>query len=250
MNLNNASILLTCFGKQSQQHLRSMMLHLNEWNTFGLPIHIYSDLPIPEKWDFVRVHVFVHVVESYWQDNERYGYRNADYWKIRAMVDQPDICFLYLDLDMRIADSRFVEGFELGCRFDICLPLNPRSFVGIDSTIGGDPVKNKPDLYTATAYNMSPIFATSTHRFMTLAWTYLREMEKNPARGPAVMHRAVMQTGIAPYVLAPEWCLSDPIQRERPEDRPIDIIMVHCRGDIMSAFYKELIDGKSKANSP
>jgi hypothetical protein len=58
------------------------------------------------------------------------------------------------------------------------------------------------------AVNMTPIvFDTKNERARRVLTAYCESMLQNPVRGPLAMWRAIYQTGVAPCLLPPQWCV-------------------------------------------
>ena len=69
----------------------------------------------------------------------RAGWRGNDYWKVRKLLDSGADIAISFDADMRIvnrADARTLP--LLAERFGLCLPINPRYLVRVDTQIGAD----------------------------------------------------------------------------------------------------------------
>ena len=142
----------------------------------------------------------------------RYGWRQNDYWKVRKMLDcgaDVAICF---DGDMRIVNREAARTLPLlAQRFGICLPINPRYTVQRDFTDGAD-VAGCMDQTTwyGISLNCSPV-AIFLHdpRGLELGEAYCQQMLRTPIRGPIAWHWAMWNSGIAPLVLPPQFCVCE-----------------------------------------
>lgn len=229
-------IILTAFGEANPNE---MIDHLRIFTDCPICVYIerddYGPIAMHERVDF-------HIVELKWPDHPRCYHRNSDYYRIKALQESSAQVGLYLDLDIRIVDpASFMDGFKLAERFGCCLPINPRSFAGIDASIGADP-DGSPPIWNATACSMGVIFASlKASGFFS---SYLRIMEASPARGPAVMNKTIWETDFTPYFLPQEWCMSEAIDRVvTGTDYRIKPIAVHCNKDRpeMLEYYKQWI---------
>jgi hypothetical protein len=142
----------------------------------------------------------------------RYGWRMNDYWKVRKMLDSGADVAMCFDADMRIVNRDAARTLPLLAeRFGICLPVNPRYTVQRDFLDGAD-VTGATDqtMWYGPSLNCSPIVINlqDTER-RQLAEQYCNLMLTHPERGPMVWWYAMLETGIAPLILPPQWCVCE-----------------------------------------
>lgn len=212
MSVMRYAILLAEFGERESQ-LIGMLKNVRA--VTDLPVIIYTDRLYPRLGSCPKVsQKLLPPEQCYWQGHRRYFNRNNDYWKIKAAMMETDYnVVLVLDDDMRIVNDKFVDGFALAEKFGLCLPLNPRTYFGLDREVGDDvspetleDTKHIP--YHMTANNMGTVFLNiSNERVGGVAGRYVRYMQEYPCRGPVAMAVACWQEGLAPYFLPEEWCL-------------------------------------------
>jgi hypothetical protein len=142
----------------------------------------------------------------------RYGWRQNDYWKVRKMLDTGADIAMCFDGDMRIVDMEAAKSLPyLAFHFGICLPINPRYTVKRDVTDGAD-VTGYTDQFAwhGPSVNCSPIaIDLNDSTGVRLAQAYCAHMLSHPQRGPMVWWEAMLQTGIAPLILPPQWCVCE-----------------------------------------
>ena len=68
----------------------------------------------------------------------RSGYHAADYYKFYGMLNSPHETAIAMDSDMLVMSKAVRTLPYLAKKFGICLPINPRLLVNIDSTKGDD----------------------------------------------------------------------------------------------------------------
>jgi len=167
-----------------------------------------------ETWPEADIQVFgdadvPHIPQF---EGPRYGWRMNDLYKVRKCLDSGADIAMCFDGDMRIVDREAARTLPLlAQRFGICLPLNPRYTVRRDFEDGAD-VTGATDqkMWYGLSVNCSPI-ALSLHRTKStiLSEEYCRLMLAHPRRGPMVWWNAMLNTGIAPLILPPQWCVCE-----------------------------------------
>ena len=149
--------------------------------------------------------------------NRRYGWRATDWLRAYGLLQCRAAVGIYLDTDMRIVSDHFATIVPLTLRFGVCVPINPRLLVSVDTVAGADGDQAgvaDPTLGQGTAVNVSPFSLNCTDaRAKRLVEAYMQELVEADARGigvraPYCLWRAAWRTGIHPYVLAPQWCVS------------------------------------------
>lgn len=216
-------IITTAFNDRTKQ-LKGFVENVRKFT--DLPILVYSD----RDYNFVDC----KVVKGLWSNHPRYGQRNGDYYQALGAVGCPFDEVLYLDDDMRIVSDDFMQGFELAKIFGVCLPLNPRRFVGIDGEIGQDSAGYPKELSKATAYNCGTMFVDKRHdASISYLIKWYQSMEHQPTRGPMAAFIAAHESGFAPYVLQDEWCVCG---KHAKIENPI---ILHCGHEPCMARYKK-----------
>lgn len=140
---------------------------------------------------------------------DKWGYHMNDYWKVaKLLASEADIAIAF-DADMRIVSDNVRAIIPLTINFGVCLPVNPRNLVKIDTEVGSHSDKKLDDtLGMGHAVNMTPIaFLNSRVRAEALLYNYLNTMKANPVRGTLAMWRAIYDTGIMPCLLPRQWCV-------------------------------------------
>ena len=172
-------------------------------------------------------------------EGDRYGWRMNDYYSIRKALENEsgaDVAIV-VDGDMWICDMPKMRTLpKLAERFGICLPLNPRYTVALDTMVGADSDHSPDPLRSgAPGVNCSPVaISLQNMRAVQLAHTYCTEMLERPVRGPLAWWRAMERTGTAPLILPPQWCVCE---------RHIGIggeIMLHHGHDAVKRQYGNL----------
>lgn len=160
-------------------------------------IQVFGDADVPRLAQF---------------EGPRYGWRANDYWTVRKALDSGADVAMCFDGDMRILDRESARTLPLLAeRFGICLPINPRYLAKVDFQVGAD-VTGCVDqiLWNGPAVNCSPVaigLRSVSGRY--LAEEYCRQMVACPVRGPVAWQRAMANTGIAPLILPPQWCVCE-----------------------------------------
>ena len=150
----------------------------------------------------------------------RYGWRQNDYWKVRKMLDSGADVAMCFDGDMRIVNREAARTLPLLTEcFGICLPINPRYTVQRDFTDGAD-VTGCTDqtMWYGPSLNCSPIAISLRFREplrgeylpgVDLAEQFCKRILDHPVRGPLAWWHAMVDTGISPLILPPQWCVCE-----------------------------------------
>ncbi len=142
----------------------------------------------------------------------RFGWRMNDFHKVRALLDSGADIAISFDADMRIVNREDARTLPLLAeRFGLCLPMNPRYMVRVDTQIGADSDGVIDETRgCGLSLNCSPI-ALYLHNKEAVACAeeYCRLMLRNPVRGPLAWWRAIWACGWFPCVLAPQWCVCE-----------------------------------------
>lgn len=203
----NRAIIITAFGDR-RENVQRLIKNIRQYVDYQ--IHIITSVE-SDIGSFTRNdNISIRYVERLWPNHWRSGQRNGDYYQMKSVLESKHNSILYLDDDMLIVNKDFVQGFELAEKFGICLPLNPRSFVGVDAAIGTDVPNSERQakISLATAYNCGTMFVDKR---ATRAIFFLKQCCKillqTPMRGPLAVWKAVEYTGVFPYVLPVQWCV-------------------------------------------
>lgn len=232
-------IITTAFGNRTH-NVAHLIKNIRQYVDYPIVVITSKDSIISLPVDInhnpdSNLNVEIKLVERLWPNHHRSGQRNGDYYQMKATLDSEYDQILYLDDDMRICDRGFIQGFELAKKFGVCLPLNPRSFVGVDAAIGADvPIGSRAvEIPLATAYNCGTMFVDKEHcdtdSFLKgCAYIIL----KKPMRGPLACWNTVNETKIVPYLLPPQWCVcQENIGIHNP-------IILHTGHEAVREYYK------------
>ena len=175
--------------------------------------------------------------EDIFEPGPRWGYRMNDYWKVRKCLDSDADVAIALDSDMRIVSDDVKVLPQLAAAFGVCLPANPRKLVRIDTKIGADSDGQLDESHgTGFAYNCGVIAinCTKLHAMgYECARVFCEIMEEKPVRGPLAWWRAAWDTGFAPFLLPPQWCVC-------AEDVGIgNEIILHEGHDAVRRYYQK-----------
>jgi hypothetical protein len=150
-------------------------------------------------------------VMNLYPPHERHGYRMNDYWKVKKLLTSGADIAISFDADMRIVSDDVKTLPLFAENFGLCLPANPRHLVRVDTLVGadGDRILDETN-GTGYAYNCTPIALNLHHdTAVECAEEYCRQMIFRPVRGPLAWWRAAWETGFAPYLLPPQWCVCE-----------------------------------------
>src|SRR5216684_4424035 len=109
-----------------------------------------ADIQVYGDKDVVRLPQF---------EGPRYGWRSNDYWTVRKALDSGADIAMCFDADMRIVDRAAARTLPLLARkFGVCLPINPRCLVSVDTEAGADSDLSIDPVRTgAPSVNCSPV---------------------------------------------------------------------------------------------
>lgn len=147
-------------------------------------------------------------------EGSRYGWRANDMWKVRKLLDAEsgaDIAMCF-DSDMRIVNREDARTLPLLAeRFGLCLPINPRYRVSVDTMIGADSDGVMDETRgCGLSLNCSPIALNLRRsRACGVAERYCELMLTKPVRGPLNWWRACWDEGFSPCVLPPQFCVCE-----------------------------------------
>jgi len=243
--MRERGIILAEVGERGDQ-IRSLIRNVR--TVSDLPIVIYSDRPYENLGSNTEVKLLSNKEKLQWQGHRRYHNRQNDFWKIIKAPEEFEQV-LILDDDMRIVNEDFAQGFDIAHRFGMCLPINPRTYVGLDVEVGDDVDSKVKDYvksiglpYYLTANNMGMIFIdNSCYGTDKLIDTYESIMIHYSCRGPVAMAAAYWLSNMTPYFLPEEWCACGGYTEFKMRSRKrIDPIFLHVgHEDVMDWFNRE-----------
>ena len=173
-----------------------------------LKLTVYTDFDM--KVDFSNIEIKI-VKSIFNKDQQRYGNRCNDYYKVLGLLASESDIAVCIDSDMSIYSKEIKFLIPLVKKFGVCVPANPRLLVKFDGIKGADGnyrMGEDETFGTGFAYNMSPIFFyTKNEKARELLNAYCNEIRLHPTRGPLAMWRAVWKTSINPYLLPFQWCV-------------------------------------------
>jgi len=243
--MRKRGIILAEVGERGDQ-IRSLIRNVR--TVSDLPIVIYSDRPYENLGSNAEVKLLSNKEKLQWQGHRRYHNRQNDFWKIIKAPEEFEQV-LILDDDMRIVNEGFAQGFDIAERFGMCLPVNPRTYVGLDVKVGDDvdsPVKDSLRYvgvpYYLTANNMGVLFLDNRfYKVDKIIAHYRTFMIQFPCRGPVAMAAACWTSKKTPYFLPEEWCACGGYTEFKMRSRKrIDPIFLHVgHEDVMDWFNRE-----------
>jgi hypothetical protein len=165
-----------------------------------------------ETWPEAEIQVFgdSDVPKAPQFAGSRFGWRMNDYWKVRKLLDSGADIAISFDSDMRIVNRLDARTLPLLAeRFGLCLPLNPRYLVRVDTQIGADSDGVLDETRgCGLAMNCTPIALNLHHpQAVEVAEWYCHLMLSSPVRGPVNWWRAVWHSHWSPCILPPQWCV-------------------------------------------
>ena len=171
---------------------------------------VYSDYEIDVSGFDIETEV--KVVDKI-SSGHRSGYHAADYYKFYGMLNSPHETAIAMDSDM-LAMSKAVRTLPyLAKKFGICLPINPRLLVNIDSTKGDDSnydIQEDKSNGWGLTYNLTPMACNpKDSRTKKLLTSVCEHLQKRQGRGATAVWRGMRDTGITPNTLSFHWCVCD-----------------------------------------
>ena len=203
-------IIITSFGDRRKQ-LDGILYNIRRFT--DLPIVLVTDFI--ENSDIEKIGkdkgIISEIINGKWLDHYRYGIRNSNYFKVKYALSYHFDVSLCLDDDMRIVNKQFEEGFNLAEKFGICVPMNPRIYVGLNA-IGEDTTPEDrlelDEFETMTAVNMSPMYVdrrkTSVKYFLK---SLMENLLEKPCRGTLAFSKTMIETGFTPLILPETYCV-------------------------------------------
>lgn len=179
----------------------------------------------------------------------RYGWRANDWAQAYGLLQSEADIAIAIDSDLLIVNDKVTSIVALTERFGMCMPTNGRHIVWRDSKSECDGGDVSDDSLGCGLCHCTAFWAlqTSSDRHRMLLEEYLKTIqfdasENRGARGPLSLWRASWATGISPYTLPREWCitgsnLGEPIYK----GAPIPIILHAGHKDVLD-HYKDIIE--------
>ena len=232
--MSERCIITTAFGDM-QENVARLIKNIRQYVDYTIQIITSKESKSLDGIISGYTNVEIKYVKQLWPSHHRTGQRNGDYYQMQGCLESEYDSILYLDADMFIVNKDFVQGFNLSHKFGILLPLNPRSFVGVDAAIGADvPIGSRAvEIPLATAYNCGTMFVDKEHCDSNsfLKWcAYI--ILKQPMRGPLAVWNTVNETKIVPYLLPPQWCVcAEDVGSQMP-------IILHAGHEAVRNYYK------------
>lgn len=142
-------------------------------------------------------------------EHPRYGYRTADYYKFKSLLNSDTDFKCVIDSDMRVVSSDIIALIYLTQRFGFCVPDNDRQLLREDMLISKDVQIIKDESYgLGHSYNQSPMTLwKNDERGSNFYEACCEIMQNDPSRGSLVMWKAAWKTGSYPYILPKQWCV-------------------------------------------
>jgi hypothetical protein len=181
------------------------------------------------------------------------GCRTSVALRVRALLECKNPC-VYLDNDIYVVSKYFAAGFDIAERFGLAMPMNPRRVFQSPHGTGDLDLGDKVDDYDRevtggrtmmrTAMNFGVIFKAAGYGYgsrIEVHEAFLKrlrgEIRQHLGRGQAALARALLYAGknmlsweeYHPYVLAPEFCASQPMQ---------NAVALHVGGK----YHKHMLD--------
>ncbi len=222
---------------QAVQNIRKYMDH---------PIVLMTDNPGPYMGS---IDYITHTVKGICKGHERHCYRSSNYWRVKHCLLGYGITWLYIDLDIRIIHPAFVKGFDLAERFGFCMPPSPRAFACIENTKGVDAIGRQDkqaefdSIYShATSYITGVMFMNAAvGNAKSYIETYVGLFETEPQRGPSIAIKAAINSGFAPYVLPPQWCVTYHNMDMIANNRYAKALALHIGDEAVAEKFKDLL---------
>lgn len=212
-------------GNRDLSHLRTSIRTVRRYD---IPITVYSDIELDIDADVVRFQRVKHPVR---EEN-----RNSSLIRLIALRDSPHDCTCYLDNDVYVVDSAFLEGFAIAERFGVAMPINPRLTIKKELDKGVDVLPCHKELLKAipgnlTAFNAGLFYA---HKIASPFLKRAVEIQSaNSGRGQANLIQTVWETGTAPYILPKNWLVCS---EDCGTDNPITL---HAGHRLILEWYKK-----------
>ena len=200
----SVTIILSQFGPEADAYEPALSGYRKYFPEAKFVLYTDRECATPQLFNKVNV-----VIPPFDRNHPRYGNRSNDWFKIKGLLDAETNVAIAVDGDTLPVSDRVQTLPALAERFGLCVPSNPRCMVHVDATVGEEGIKPFDRDYGGLhAVNMTPIaFDTSNERMRRLLDIFLMAQRANRVRGPLAMMRAAWAVGVAPAILAPQWCV-------------------------------------------
>lgn len=186
------------------------------------------------------------------QAGSRYGNRMNDAFDAIALLQSTADIAIAVDSDLVVCSDAVRSIIPLALKFGLCMPSGGRHILWRDarSSCDGGPVSDDSlgcGMAHCTAFWA---FHTRSEPHRRLLEAYVEQIQEDArnncgARGPLSFWRATWKTGIFPYTLPREWCITGSNLGDVAIDgRPVPIVL-HSGHTAVDVHYRELIE---KAN--
>lgn len=149
-------------------------------------------------------------VEPIKKDHKRSFWRSSNYWKHFGLLKSKYEISIAMDADFYILSNYVTTIIPLTLKFGLCVPMNPRYLVRVDTLIGADSDKLLDKTFgTGFATNGGML---SFHKDNRLAREFLEsycKRRKIEGRGTVSFWRTCWKFGskFNPYILPIQWCV-------------------------------------------
>lgn len=203
---------------------------------------VYTD----QDWTLDGVHV--EQVKSPFGNHPRKGWRDNDAFQVYGLLHSEAEIAIAVDSDLVIVNRNVRSLLALTEKFGLCMPVNGRHLVWKDakSTCDGGPVHDGSlgmGMCHATALWS---FCTQSSLHRTLLEAYLRQIHcdaegNRGARGPLSLWRAEWDTGVAPYTLPVQWCITSSNMGPVKYKNETEPVILHVGHPAIHEHYRELL---------
>ena len=165
----------------------------------------------------------------------RAPWRSSSYWKHYGLLESPHRISIAMDADLYVYSSDVRRLPLLTENFGLCLPMNPRLLVRVDTMVGADSDKELDETGgTGFAVNLGLM---SFHRDNAPARSFLEaycKRRKVEGRSTVSMWRTIWESGshFHPYMLPIQWCVC------KKDVGVGDEIILHAGHQAVRDYYK------------
>jgi hypothetical protein len=198
-----------------------------------LYLTIYTDQDIKVRYPPETVIKKVPLIGD--PKHPRAPWRSSSYWKHFGLLESPHIFSVAMDSDLYVYSSDVKRLSILTKRFGLCLPMNPRLLVRVDTMVGADSDRELDETGgTGFAVNLGVMSFWRDHaparRFLE-AYCKRRKVE---GRSTVSMWRTIWESGshFHPYMLPIQWCVC------KKDVGVGDEIILHAGHQAVREYYK------------
>lgn len=138
----------------------------------------------------------------------RFGWRAHDFFQAQGLLDAATDVAIAIDTDMLVVSPAFKTLVPIAQRFGFCAPINSRNPVRSEfHAVDGAPLDDRSQGNGTLTYTALFAFDTSNPRARKLLERYRDLLLETPGRAPPLLWKASWETGVAPYILPPQWCV-------------------------------------------